>query len=104
MIYSLDFRRHVFAFKNKHTLTFEETSAHFEISIRTLFRWSKRIEPCATRSRAPSKINTQKLLDDIKKHPDDYQYERAKRFGVSQSGMNYALKRLKITRKKNINA
>ncbi|WP_409202778.1 IS630 transposase-related protein [Vibrio sp. SS-MA-C1-2] len=30
-------------------------------------------------------------------HPDSYQWERAKRFNVSQSAMHYALKRLYIT-------
>ena len=70
MSYSLDFRRHVLDFKVKHNLTFEETSEHFEISIRSLFRWSKKIEPCAHRNKPPTKIATQSLLDDIAKYPN----------------------------------
>ncbi|MDC9595174.1 IS630 transposase-related protein [Xenorhabdus sp. IM139775] len=31
-----------------------------------------------------------------------YQWERAKRLGVSQSAIHYALKRLKLTLKKNV--
>ncbi len=41
------------------------------------------------------------LAKDVKEHPDHYQYERAKKFGVSQSAIFYALKRLNITNKKN---
>ncbi|MDE9545722.1 IS630 transposase-related protein, partial [Xenorhabdus bovienii] len=41
------------------------------------------------------------LIADVKNYPDDYQWERAKRLGVSQSAIHYALKRLKITVKKN---
>ncbi|WP_415668663.1 IS630 transposase-related protein, partial [Xenorhabdus nematophila] len=46
MGYSLDFRRRVLAYKDKHALTFEQTRDHFEVSIRTLFRWCNKIEPC----------------------------------------------------------
>ncbi|MDR0218680.1 MAG: transposase, partial [Enterobacteriaceae bacterium] len=49
MGYSLDFRKRVLAYKEKHSLTFEQTSTHFEVAIRTLFRWSNKIEPCLTR-------------------------------------------------------
>ncbi|CDH05993.1 hypothetical protein XBO1_2100018 [Xenorhabdus bovienii str. oregonense] len=38
MGYSLDFRERVLAYKDKHSLTFEQTSAHFEVTIRTLLR------------------------------------------------------------------
>ncbi|WP_222430259.1 IS630 transposase-related protein [Gillisia sp. Hel_I_86] len=34
-------------------------------------------------------------------NPDHFQYERAKKFGVSQSAIYYALRRLKISYKKN---
>ncbi|MBC8951030.1 IS630 transposase-related protein [Xenorhabdus sp. TS4] len=90
MGYSLDFRKRVLAYKDKHSLTFEQTSAHFEISIRTLFRWSHKLEPCMTRDKPPIKI------------PDDYQWERVKRLGVSQSAIHYALKRLRLPLKKNL--
>ncbi|MEX0447648.1 IS630 transposase-related protein [Xenorhabdus sp. SGI246] len=101
MGYSLDFRKRVLAYKDKHSLTFEQTSAHFEISIRTLFRWSHKIEPCMTRDKLPMKIPDEVLIADIQKFPDDYQWERAKRLGVSQSAIHYALKRLRLTHKKN---
>ncbi|MFC3033766.1 IS630 transposase-related protein [Pseudoalteromonas fenneropenaei] len=46
MAYSLDFRRRVFAYKEKHHLTFEQTSEHFGVNIASLFRWPNKVEPC----------------------------------------------------------
>ncbi|SFI79179.1 IS630 transposase-related protein, partial [Nitrosomonas sp. Nm34] len=40
------------------------------------------------------------LAQDVKNYPDAYQYERAKRLGVSKQGINHALKRLSVTYKK----
>ncbi|MDE1465649.1 helix-turn-helix domain-containing protein [Spartinivicinus poritis] len=45
MTYSLDFRQHVFKYKEKEGLTFEQTSEHFDIGLRTLFRWQNNLEP-----------------------------------------------------------
>ena len=42
------------------------------------------------------------LAKDVADNPDHYQYERAKTFGVSQSTIFYALKRLQISYKKNL--
>lgn len=40
------------------------------------------------------------IREDVKKYPDDFQYERASRFGVTAPAICLALKRLKLTRKK----
>ena len=40
------------------------------------------------------------LRKDVKDYPDLYQHERAKKFGVGQSTIFYALKRLNISNKK----
>lgn len=42
------------------------------------------------------------LKKDIEEYPDSYQYERAERFGASQSGIYWALKRLDVTYKKTL--
>ena len=104
MAYSLDFRQRVFAYKEKHQLTFEQTSKHFDINIATLFRWKKRLEPCVTRNRPAIKVNMDALEKDIEDFPDDYQWERAKRLNVTQPSIHYALKRLKMSVKKNAEA
>ena len=104
MTYSLDFRKQVFKRKEQDGLTFEETSKHFDISIRTLFRWHKTLTPCTKRNKPATKIDMDALAKDIELYPDDYQWERAKRFGVTQSAINYALVRLGVSYKKNLKA
>lgn len=101
MTYSLDFRRKVLNVKEEENITFEQASKRFKIGIRTLFRWNKRIKPKANRNKPANKIDMDKLREDIKNRPDDFQYERAERFGVSQWGIGLAMRRLKISYKKN---
>lgn len=102
MAYSLDFRKQVFKVKEKNNFTFEETSEHFGITIRTLFRWCKRLEPKLKREKPATKVDMKRLEQDVKKNPDAYQYERAEKFGVTQSAIYYALKRLGISVKKTL--
>jgi transposase len=100
MTYDLNFRRKVFAYKAKNELTFEKTSNHFDIGIRTLFRWQQSIIPCTTRHRPATKIDMAKLAQQIKESPDEYQWERALRFNVTQPAITKALKRLNLNYKK----
>ena len=102
MAYSLDFRKRVFLIKTKENLTYQQTSERFGVPIRTLFRWSRRIEPKKTRNKPATKIDMEALRKDVEAYPDRYQHERAALFGVSKSGIFYALKRLKLTNKKNL--
>jgi transposase len=60
----------------------------------------KRLEPCRFRNKPATKIDMEFLVRDVELYPDAYQHERAERFGCSQRGIGYALKRLKISRKK----
>ena len=101
MTYSLDFRRKIFKIKSDRHLTFLETSELFDISMATLFRWAKKLEPNTTRNKPATKIDMEALKQDIETYPDAYQFERAKRLGVSSGGIFHALKRLKVTYKKN---
>ena len=68
--------------------------------MRTLFRWQNRIEPKTKRNKPSTKIDMKALSKDVEDNPDHFQYERAKKFGVSQSAIYYALMRLKISYKK----
>ena len=101
MAYSLDLRQRVFFVKEKRGLTFKETSEIFSVDIRTLFRWQKRIDPKMTRDKPATKIDMDALKEDLQESPERFQYERAQDYGVSQASIFYALKRLKISRKKN---
>ena len=100
MTYSLDFRKKVLRIKDDEKLSFRTTAKRFGISPTTLLQWLERVEPKRTRNK-PSKIDMQALKEDIERYPDAYQYERAKRFGMSQQGIAKAMKRLGVTYKKN---
>lgn len=100
MTYPIQFRKKVIKL---HTdgIKYEDLSFRFGISIRTLSRWKKRIEPEKTRNKPWKKLNKEAVIEDIKQFPDSYGYERAIRLGVSKSGIQYAIKRLGISYKKN---
>ncbi|MDR2928513.1 MAG: transposase [Cytophagaceae bacterium] len=102
MSYSLDFRKHIFKIKAKDSLTFRQTSERFSVPIRTLFQWKNRIEPKLHRNKPATKINMEALQKHVEDYPDSYQRERAEYFGVSQSCIIYALRRLRISNKNNI--
>lgn len=101
MTYSLDFRLHVLSIKEKEGLSFCKLAARVNVGIASLVRWSKKPEAASTRNKPPLKIDREKLKQDVINYPDAYQYERAQRLGVSQTGIWHALKRLKVTYKKN---
>jgi transposase len=102
MTYSVDFRRQVFLVKEQENLSLEQVANRFGIGKATVFRWTKRLEAKRTRHKPPTKINADTLRKDVALYPDAYQYERAQRLGVSRRGLGYALKRLGMSRKKNI--
>lgn len=101
MTHSLDFRKKVLLIRAKEGLSFAQVAKRFEISVNSVFLWSKNLEPKLKRNKAPVKIHNDLLIEDIKKYPDAYQYERARRLCVSTSGICFAMKRLNITYKKN---
>lgn len=100
MTYSADFRKRVLEIKEKEHLTYKETAKRFSIGMTSLVRWKDGFEPKRTRNRLAKKIDIESLRKDVEQYPDAYQYERAKRFGVSQGGIGNALKRLGISCKK----
>lgn len=100
MTYSLDFRRHVLSVRDREGLTFVQTAVRFSVGIASLTRWAKSPEPKAKREGRPRKIDLEKLAQDVRDHPDAYQYERAARFGVSPKAIWNALQELGVTYKK----
>ncbi|QIV94812.1 IS630 transposase-related protein [Allofrancisella frigidaquae] len=102
MTYSLDFRKKVLSIKKSEGLTYQATADRFKIGKNSVYLWSKQINSKVTKSRPEIKLTQAKLLDDVRAYPDDYQYERAQRLGVSQSCICYALQRLEITCKKRL--
>lgn len=100
MAYSLDFRRRVMELKATRGLSFQQTSDIFDVSMRSLFRWSERLEPCTTRAAYVQKLDPAALARDVEDYPDSYRKERADRLDVSVSAIGVGLKKLGITRKK----
>ncbi len=102
MTYSVDFRRHILGYKRKYKLSYTATAKHFEVGKASLVRWSKRLLPKLKRNKPATKIDMKRLAQDVHDHPFASLVERASRFKVSDSAIFYALKRLKVTYKKNI--
>ena len=104
MTYSVDFRKKVLSVRTKEGLSFSQTAKRFCVGIASIVRWTNKIEPQKTRQKPATKINMETLKKHIEDYPDAYQYERAFALGVSASGIWYALKRLRVTYKKNTQA
>jgi transposase len=101
LIYSIDFRRKVLSVREREGLTIAEAAARFCVGVASVARWIKNPEPRRTRTKPATKIDMGALERDVLHHPDAYQYERARRMGVSVQGINYALRRLGVSYKKN---
>lgn len=104
MTHGYDFRRHVLSVREKEGLTFQETAERFSVGIASLTRWAKNPEPKATREGRPRRIDLEALEQDVRDHPDAFQYERAARFGVTPKAIWQALKKLRVTYKKSPSA
>lgn len=100
MAYSLDFRRKVLSVREKEGLTIAEVAVRFDVGVASVVRWIKNVDrkPQGFRKR---KIDLDVLRQDILDYPDAYQYERAKRLGVTQNAIFLALRKLRVTYKKN---
>ncbi len=101
MTYSRDFREQVLKTRQEEKLTIAEVAKRFNIAIASVVRWGKVLEAKRTRHK-PTKIDMEALKQDVEKYPNAYHYERAARFGISESGIRSALKRLGISRKKTL--
>jgi len=104
MTYSADFRTQVIKSVEQQGMSIRQACAFYDISKATLQLWLKDFSIKLTRNKPPSKIPNDALLQDVKLYPDDYMYERARRFGCSKSGIEAALKRLGISKKKDLGA
>ena len=101
MTYSFDYRMKVLCVREKENLSYAHAAKRFDIGVATLVRWAKKPIPQAHRNKPATKIDMNQLKQDIVIYPDAYQYERAQRLKVSPNGIWHALRRLKVTFKKN---
>ncbi|SUO95931.1 IS630 transposase-related protein [Suttonella ornithocola] len=98
MAYSSDYRQMILT-KLKEGASFRELAEEYQLSPTTIQRWKKNPER-KKRVFKPLKIDNELLKADVKAYPDDYQWERAQRFGCSQKSISRALKRIGMTLKK----
>jgi excisionase family DNA binding protein len=100
MAYSLDLRERVVEYiENGGGIS--EAARLFRVGRSTIYRWLGREELQATKvKRRRRKLDWKKLEKDVRENPDTKLIDRAKKFGVRPSAIHYALKELKITRKK----
>jgi transposase len=103
MGYDKILRERAVLYRGKHTQ--KETCETFGVSATALKRWQKQYKETGSLEnklleRKWRKIDPEKLRADVQAHPDDFNDERAKRFGCSGEAIRQALRKLKITRKK----
>ena len=104
MSYSKDYRERTIEYRQAgHSL--EATHQVFKVSRSTIQKWEKQLKETGDLGkkklhRSFRKIDPEKLKAYIAEHPDAYQSEMAEVFGCSESGIQNALRRHKITRKK----
>ncbi|STZ01909.1 Transposase [Moraxella equi] len=98
MAYSDDFRQQVLRQLNCGK-TYRQLAEEYNISTRTILNWKANPDR-KVRTSYTSKIDLEKLRQDVLDYPDAYQRERATRFNCTDRAIAKALKRLKLTRKK----
>ena len=77
----------------------------FKVAVITIRKWEKQLREEGNLKkhkviRPFKKIDPEKLMEHVKNHPDDYLREIAVVFNCSDTAIRKALKKLKITRKK----
>jgi transposase len=105
MAYSEDYRKRVLEY-NAEGHTQKEVKTVFKITPKTLREWKAReqkgtLKAVYSKTRKPRKLPPIELACYIEDHPDAFLDEIAAHFQCSAEAVRKALKKLKITRKKN---
>ncbi len=102
MAYSLDLRKRVVKYiENGGSIT--QAAALFQVGRATIYRWLGRqdLKPTQVKHRR-RKLDLPALEKDVAENPSARLIDRAKKFGVRPSTIHYALKKLKLRRRKSI--
>lgn len=102
MAYSIDFRKQVLR-SIKDGMTIREVVNFYQLNTSSIHSWKLNLIPKTKRNKAPTKIPDGALIEDVRRFPDDYNYERACRLNCSKTGIFNALKRLGISQKRHWN-
>jgi len=102
--YSTDLRERVLEYLERNDD--KKTASHlFKVGIATIYRWISQkneqghIKP-RQREYAYRKLDYKLLAEYMADHPDAFLFEIAQVFSVTEQAIFYALKKLRITRKK----
>lgn len=102
--YSVDLRKRVLDYLKRNNDK-KTASELFEVGIATVYRWVRQqkekghVEP-HHREYVYKKLDYNLLAEYVKEHSDAFLLEIAQHFSVTEQAIFYALKKLKITRKK----
>ena len=105
MAYSEDYRKRAIEYKDAGH-TYKELYEAFKIYPSTLEEWRKllletgELKPQFRESRK-RKIDIEKLTEALERKPDAYLSELAVQFDCTEQAIHYALKKIKVTVKKN---
>jgi transposase len=105
MAYSEDYRkRAVEYYQEGHTQ--DGAAGVFKVHRSTIREWEKRykagdLKPQYPKTRKPRKLPLDELKVYVEENPDDFLQEIGDKFGCSAEAVRKALKKLKLTRKKN---
>jgi transposase len=101
MTYSLDLRQQVVAYVEQGGSK-AEAARHFKVSPWCVGDWCKR-DDLASKPSSPQrkrKLDWESLKKHVQDYPDTLLRERAEHFSVTIRAIEYAMKEMKITRKK----
>jgi putative transposase len=102
MPYSLDLRQRVIELV-KTGGSISKAARTYRVSRATIYRWLDRKELKPTKvTRRKRKLDWEAVRKDVEQNPDLKLSDRAKKFGVRTNAVWYAIKEMKITRKKKI--
>ena len=105
MAYDTKYREQVMKYLDRgHTI--EEAHKVFEVGTSTIKRWKNLKRETGKLNKRPLERKNRKICPDrlkayITENPDSYLKEIAEVFNCTDAAIYYALKRLKISRKKN---
>ena len=100
-MYGISIIKKILFIKDREKLSITKTAERFCLSPNTVFQWNKGLMPKSKRICKARKLDMESLKEDVNKHRDLYQYERAEKFKVSQNCIHKGVKRLGVSYKKN---
>ena len=68
MTYPISFRRKVLSVREKEGLTIAQVAKRFGVGVASVMRWIKTPDPKTTRNKPATKINMERLAQDIKNY------------------------------------